>query len=164
MNSKQYRQVIALAEQELILTQDKTLMKYLAGLMLCAETGLPFRHIKKLRWGAALTDHPILGKVKLSRQTRLTLRGLWVRGQFNDEDYILSNREGEPVSSIYFNLYLTGLFQRYGFDLQVTTHTLRKFYGRQFIQRRGEDPNTLKELRQHYGHASNQQTLNYIHE
>ena len=74
-----------------------------------------------------------------------------------------SNRStGNPLSVRAINAIFAQAKLELGFDFRMSTHTMRKTFGYQFLKQHGFDPRYLMLLQQMFGHSKMENTLYYL--
>jgi integrase len=136
--------------------------------------GLRFSDLSKLTWNDILRDKIILTETKTKKHRTLILnpaakefcdeiKDLLKQTRYiDDSQYIFRNRaENKPVSIHYTNRMLDKMKDQYFIEHPISTHTLRKTFGRRVYELNPSET-TLILLSDIFNHADIKTTKRYL--
>lgn len=141
-------------------------IKMLMMVSLGAYLGLRISDILKLTWENLQKDRFSIVEKKTKKTRELlvpkNLRLIIDRNKGKNKGLIFVNRRGEPFSSQYANASLKRLADRYNIDRRISTHSLRKSYGRRIWDMNNRSESALIMLSDIFGHSSVRVTRIYL--
>lgn len=146
--------------------------KFMLLVSLGCFLGLRISDIKQLRWNDLYEkDNLLIIEKKTSKNRKLVinddLKGIvntaHINLCMNPDDLIFNNRFGtSAISTQYVNRKLKEIFTKYSLKTQVSSHTLRKSFGRKVYENNNQSEHSLVLLMNIFNHSSIQITRLYL--
>lgn len=143
-------------------------------LIFSINTGLRISDSLKIKHGDIAEDKPLMIEEKKTKKKRLItlnrnvinayskLKNILVENEhvFDEDDYIFRSQKGSVYRTQSINEVLKQIFNTK--QLQVSSHSLRKAFGRRIYENNNESENALVLLSDIFGHSSIAITRRYI--
>ena len=97
-------------------------------------------------------------QIKINRSVRNALNSF----DANQNDYLFVSQKGSTYRPQSLNRILKGIFKKESKTLNISTHSLRKSFGRQVYERFGETEKALTTLSELFNHSSQGITRKYL--
>lgn len=174
-----FKKVLSLMSHAILVTlkgtQKVSEASYLTAIAIGGYTGLRGGEILSLKWSDIYNAKTISKQVSKSRGKK-NIRSIEISNglsNYIDATYkivnpislefpILMNEKYEPISIQAFNKGLKKYLKKYGVNETVSSHTLRKTFGKRVFEKNGANDKSLLLVSQLLGHRSTEDTRRYI--
>lgn len=135
------------------------------------HVGLRFSDLRVLKWGDIFNPNGIIiltekktgkdRKIVLKDEVKAWLYDIFKIRKATSNDYIIVNRKLKPISISYANRILKEIEEEYGFADKLSTHSLRKTFGRRVYDLNPSEQRLLL-LSDIFNHANIRDTRRYL--
>lgn len=136
-------------------------------ILISIHTGLKVNQIRKLKWINILNEYEIKdNNILLNVNDDFYNVSNYIYKQMGEPqktEYILLSNKKCPYSVQRLNILLKDLNRQYKLGVKdLTTHSLRKTFGRRIVEQSQNQNATLFSLSTYFGHASPRITIDYL--
>ncbi len=134
-------------------------------IIISINTGLRISDVLKLRWGDLEGDLIKLIEKKTGKHRTIQINEAISNAILRfeqDSEYIFLSQKGSVYSRQQINLLLKQVFQREAKTLNVSSHSLRKSFGRRVFENNNESEKSLIYLSELFNHTSPSLTRTYL--
>ena len=152
--------------KELLKSTNRT--KKRIGLYILTQmyTGLRYLDTIKLTRKDLLKSEIWIKEQKTGKEKKLAihpdLRTIIEKHTNKDNEQLFLSNKGTLISSPFISIKLKEYLQPEFKDKQISTHSLRKTFGRRFFEMNGRSDNALIHLQMIFNHATSKQTRDYL--